>query len=234
MKKGFTLIELLVVVAIIAVLVSMLLPSLQQAREDARKIYCLNNIRQMLVAARYYNQNSNGKFPIAYFYDSNWNEYAWDFFIFHSEGRYEPGWLWMGISIDKIQQCPSLKKVPDWVSRPFTGYNYNTSYIGRGCWEKVTYPANVSDIQDPVKTAVFGDGQFYGGPDNYMRAPFPGKFDSGAFAAVGTQGYRHNGQTNVGFADGHAKSMTKRYEIYDGVPESCGFISPDNSMYDLE
>ena len=49
-KKSFTLIELLVVVAIIAVLVAILLPSLARARETARGLTCQNNIRQLSLA----------------------------------------------------------------------------------------------------------------------------------------------------------------------------------------
>jgi prepilin-type N-terminal cleavage/methylation domain-containing protein/prepilin-type processing-associated H-X9-DG protein len=62
-KAGFTLIELLVVIAIIAVLIALLLPAVQAAREAARRAQCINNLKQIALAAHNY-ESANGTFPI--------------------------------------------------------------------------------------------------------------------------------------------------------------------------
>lgn len=62
-SPGFTLIELLVVIAIIAVLASLLLPTLSKAKESGRKTKCINNLRNMGLALLMYAEDSNGYIP---------------------------------------------------------------------------------------------------------------------------------------------------------------------------
>jgi prepilin-type N-terminal cleavage/methylation domain-containing protein len=71
-RAGFTLIELLVVIAIIAVLIALLLPAVQAAREAARRAQCVNNLKQIGLAAHNY-ESTNNAFPPANIMSGFWS-----------------------------------------------------------------------------------------------------------------------------------------------------------------
>ena len=96
---GFTLIELLVVIAIIAVLIGLLLPAVQAARESARRSQCVNNLKQIGIALHNY-QSAIGSFPPGY--SSRWKLDGGD------EGTAEDdighGWGWGSMILPYLEQ----------------------------------------------------------------------------------------------------------------------------------
>jgi prepilin-type N-terminal cleavage/methylation domain-containing protein/prepilin-type processing-associated H-X9-DG protein len=257
-QYGFSLIELLVVISILSLLLSILLPSLHVTRQQAKRIHCLNNLRQMVMAAHTYSSLYDDHYPIAYFTErvNGVPRYlAWDFNTWKdwSESEpiehIEPGLLWMGKTIDKIQQCPVFHGADNWLNDPFTGYNYNISYIGLNETVSPRDSVKITEVQSPAETAIFGDGEYTEGANKFMRAPFSNPrdasfSDSGRYAGV--QGFRHLNTTNVAFSDGHVHSQ---HEIYTNTDQTSreiledynqtndnkiGFLSLDNRLYDLK
>ena len=244
-KKAFTLVELIVVISVIALLMAILMPVLVGARQRGKSIVCLSNLRQMVIAANNYVCNNDGYYPVAGFFKSMgglYYCYECDFIKVLEFGvgkECKPGLLWQGSTTEKIQQCPNFRGKANSPGDPYTGYNYNTSYIGSD-GENPPQSAKAVQVKLPALTALFGDGQWRDGANKYMRAPWPNPRDGGfSDQYAGTQGYRHLRRTNVAFCDGHTQSWEECYKNtvptdVDNIAEGTGFLSPDNSLYDLE
>jgi prepilin-type processing-associated H-X9-DG protein len=90
------LIELLVVIAIIAILIALLLPAVQAAREAARRVHCVNNLKQLGLALHGYH-DAVGAFPPGYIASSRFVDGATDT---------APGWGWAAMILPGIDQGP--------------------------------------------------------------------------------------------------------------------------------
>ena len=152
----------------------------------------------------------------------------------------------------RIQQCPSFKGNANSAGDPFTGYNYNASYIGgilvrSGGMITGSDSSRSTQVLRPSDCAMFGDGEFILGANKFMRSPQAGRLDTdfgSTYRYSGTQGYRHLGRTNVSYCDSSAGSVGEIYtetKSKDIIEEynakravKTGFLSADNSVYDLK
>ena len=219
----FTLIELLVVIGIIAVLASMLLPSLTRSRELAKKTYCSNNQKQLGIAMALYRGDFNGFFPPSG--DSNaTNNVTWDDLLGGYDGRKRLTITQMqsnfgdgGSGGNKVYSCPvdtysrgNSKKIKR--SYSMNGNNQGTpdSLPGEdgGIAQATVISAKDSQIPDPSGVILLGELSdsrnrmgFY--KKSIIKVPVASLNSGTANEHLGLHGIY---TFNYLFADGHVKS----------------------------
>ncbi len=207
-KKAFTLIELLVVIAIIAILAAILFPVFAQARESARRISCLSNVRQVGISLAMYIQD--------------WDE--------HTQNIDADWWppLLPYMKSYSLLLCPDRKDMSGYRADigaaggcapgqncPLSGYAYNWGPLnsrGGGLTEQKAHPVagvdfniapgiSIAKVVAPADTFAFGDT--YDTPRMNL-----GMFTQLClYNGTTTSGLRHSANFNMAFVDGHAKSV---------------------------
>ena len=197
MRRGFTLIELLVVIAIIAILAAILFPVFARAREKARAISCLSNLKQIGLGIEMYTQDYDEQLVPC-------NSWEWGI-----NPRTATGVCWHQLIYPYIKNwqvyvCPSK---PD--MKPDQGYvGGSRSPGGYGCnnhlyWRTgVCHAPSLAEIKCPSDIIILGDRRI----GEYIRNPAQ-IFDQ-------SPDPRHNDGPNLVYCDGHAKWMPFN-KLYD-------------------
>ena len=147
-RRAFTLVELLVVIGIIALLIAILMPALNRAREHTRRVRCLSNMRQLTIAWLMYAQNHKGKICGA-----DTGRAPWDW-VRPGDTRdsLTQGVLWGYINNAEVFHCPNDRI--DWRRT----YSINSWLNGEGppATPQDNYVAtNLAQLKYPSRTFVF-------------------------------------------------------------------------------
>lgn len=220
-RRGFTLIELLVVIAIIAILASMLLPALTRAKERAKGIKCLNNMRQICLSMKMY-EHDNSDYIVMLAADRVAPTNA----FFPGPCTWWPDLLRPYQSTTNILGCPSVN----------SGFGIAMNHPDIGRW--LNTPEKISRLKKPVDTVILADAGLVKNkterqPDLwveqkdeqelYFRTPLNnltgGYYDSDPQRALN----RHNQRCTIAFGDGHAAPVrvsSLGFQYYPGKDPS--------------
>jgi len=238
-QKGFTLIELLVVIAIITALAAIMFPVLAQARKKVEAVSCISNLKQIATGFLMYIQDYDGRFTP---YE------CWGCFDpGHGSDATDPCRRWFVrvfpyVKGHRVFACTSgnICKAnrwgqnpgcawrwvvpPDWYGKEI-GYGINPRLTeGNGMrWSVLPRPAEVMMVADSShKEACYGS-MFWAGTCKANRCGFELRTEENT---------RHQGGTNIGFADGHVKWI--KVPSGSNLPEYPGEIDLCRQLHGID
>jgi len=215
-RGGFTLVELLVVIGIIALLISILLPSLSKAKEQAKRLACANNLRQFGNAVQMYAGESQGLLPFVNATSGPLDRRGW---LYQRSSLSTPpnqddvkeGLLYGYLKETRVYHCPSDPE-PYFIGAFPTAIHVLTSYTMNLCTGEQAKTYLPFKIHRYKATDVF-----FWEPDGSITGATTVWDDGASLANQAGITTNHGAYTNVGCADGHVETWrTDEFNHYAG------------------
>ena len=202
-SKVFTLIELLVVIAIIAILASMLLPALNQARERGRQAVCTSNFKQLTQASQLYCADHNG-YIMAANYWTGWSQCGgiwWSqYWCYNMNGlNYVP----FAPGTTSVWACPTLAPPKSLICTVNRVTNRDWPWPGTGKWYRMELLPHASSTVYLVEGSTDSVGSVL-----MTSEGNPLRLDGDRVEWGNRFSFKHGNRMTTAYADGHVDSLT--------------------------